>query len=77
MLLCLCITGDLFESEEDITNPEIWRQNSQNPDLQEQHRQTILNLADVIVPGHGDIFNVTTDMRASVKVQPQPAYEIS
>ena len=52
------ISGDLFESEDDLVNPVLWRKNSQQPELQEKHRRMILSRADVIIPGHGEKFTV-------------------
>ena len=57
-------TGDIFEREEDIEQPEIWRScGTVNPDQQEKSRAKIANIADYIVPGHGPIFKVTDAMR--------------
>jgi glyoxylase-like metal-dependent hydrolase (beta-lactamase superfamily II) len=52
------IVGDLFEREEDLLEESLWRATSQFPDLQIANRRRILELADFIVPGHGEIFSV-------------------
>ncbi|XP_046829562.1 metallo-beta-lactamase domain-containing protein 1 isoform X2 [Vespa velutina] len=68
---CVAITGDLFEKEEDIVNPLIWKSLGQN-DLQKVQsymRSRIINLADFIVPGHGPMFSVTDKMRQIVDSQ--------
>ncbi|XP_065347316.1 uncharacterized protein LOC135944368 [Cloeon dipterum] len=54
----VAVTGDLFEREEDIVCPELWRDvaGSENPKLQEQNRSKILQQADYIIPGHGPMF---------------------
>ncbi|XP_046655737.1 metallo-beta-lactamase domain-containing protein 1-like isoform X2 [Daphnia pulicaria] len=58
------IAGDIFEREEDIEQPEIWRScGSVNPEQQENSRAVIANIADYIVPGHGPIFKVTDGMK--------------
>ncbi|KAG7205819.1 hypothetical protein KM043_007762 [Ampulex compressa] len=65
------ITGDLFEKEEDILNPSIWQELGA-PELQKmqsQMRSRIINLADVIVPGHGPQFQVTDALRNIVNNQ--------
>ncbi|XP_074657754.1 metallo-beta-lactamase domain-containing protein 1-like isoform X2 [Tubulanus polymorphus] len=52
------VAGDLFEKKEDLEEPELWQSSSTNPDLQLQNRIEILRMADVIVPGHGPMFQV-------------------
>lgn len=54
----VAIVGDLFESENDLEQEGLWRSFSEFPDEQESNRKKILELADFIVPGHGDIFGV-------------------
>lgn len=54
----IVIAGDLFESEEDLTDEELWKSVSMNPALQEDNRKRVLEMATYIVPGHGDIFRV-------------------
>lgn len=63
-------TGDLFEREEDIADPTIWKYiaGSENPALQEKHRNEVLLLADYIIPGHGPMFKVTKHMKEAAKV---------
>jgi len=64
-------TGDLFEKEEDILTPYIWKSLG-IPELlktQSVTRSRIINLADFIVPGHGPMFHVTDTMREIVKNQ--------
>ena len=36
---------------------------SENPELQEKHRNAMLLKGDYIVPGHGPMFKVTDQMR--------------
>ncbi|XP_011875272.1 PREDICTED: metallo-beta-lactamase domain-containing protein 1 [Vollenhovia emeryi] len=67
----VAITGDLFEKEEDILAPDIWKSLG-TPDLlktQSATRSRIINLADFIIPGHGPIFRVTDRMREIVSSQ--------
>lgn len=61
----VAITGDLFEREEDLEDPSIWREigGSEQPQLQEKNRTKIIKLADYIVPGHGPMFRVTEKMK--------------
>ena len=61
MNLIFCIfEGDLFEKEEDLEKDSLWREASENPDLQLTNRNKILNIANYIVPGHGPMFKVKT-----------------
>lgn len=63
--------GDLFEKEEDILAPTIWKSLG-TPELlkiQSITRSRIINLADFIIPGHGPMFRVTDSMREIVNSQ--------
>ncbi|XP_075062611.1 metallo-beta-lactamase domain-containing protein 1 [Mixophyes fleayi] len=51
----VAVAGDVFEREDD---EDTWRELSENPEIQEKSRRTLLDLADVIVPGHGPPFRV-------------------
>ncbi|XP_037082322.1 metallo-beta-lactamase domain-containing protein 1-like isoform X2 [Pollicipes pollicipes] len=58
------IAGDLFEREEDIRDPSLWRSaGSQDPDRQMANRRRVLAEADLVVPGHGPMFAVTAEHR--------------
>lgn len=63
--------GDLFEKEEDIQSPHIWKSVGAPELVESQYmmRQHIINLADYIIPGHGPMFRVTDNMREIVNVQ--------
>lgn len=64
------ITGDLFEKYEDIDNPNIWLEaGSEDPLQQMKNRFRVANVADWIVPGHGPKFQVTDEIRDSLKRQ--------
>ncbi|GFG38317.1 hypothetical protein Cfor_12196 [Coptotermes formosanus] len=65
----VAVTGDLFEREEDITNPSLWQlvAGSDDPEKQQQNRNKIMQIADWIVPGHGPIFRVTEEMKNGAK----------
>jgi glyoxylase-like metal-dependent hydrolase (beta-lactamase superfamily II) len=52
------IVGDLFECAEDLENEELWRPISEDPQEHERSRALVLELADFIVPGHGEMFEV-------------------
>jgi glyoxylase-like metal-dependent hydrolase (beta-lactamase superfamily II) len=54
----VAMVGDLFENENDMEQEVLWRSVSEFPEEQEIQRRKILDMADFIVPGHGDIFRV-------------------
>lgn len=63
----VAVCGDLFERFEDVADENIWMDaGSEDRCLQREHRLRIANLANVIVPGHGPMFNVTDDIRSSL-----------
>ncbi|KAJ0182634.1 hypothetical protein K1T71_002003 [Dendrolimus kikuchii] len=66
----IAVTGDLFEKYEDIENPNIWLEaGSEDPIQQMRNRLKVANIADWIVPGHGPKFQVTNEIRESLKRQ--------
>ena len=60
--------GDLFECMDDLENPHLWQQSSEKPELQEQHRADILQLADIIIPGHGSMFQVPDNYKRQMQM---------
>ena len=57
----VAITGDLFEYNKDwhtVDTSKAWEPWSQDKDLQMKSRKKIWNMAEYIVPGHGDIFKI-------------------
>jgi glyoxylase-like metal-dependent hydrolase (beta-lactamase superfamily II) len=52
------VVGDLFECAEDLEDEELWRSSSGKPETQRASRERVLELADFIVPGHGNVFEV-------------------
>ncbi|MEK7165395.1 MAG: hypothetical protein AAB874_01130 [Patescibacteria group bacterium] len=65
----VAVTGDLFEYDKDwmtVDTSQAWEPWSQDKELQNQSRTKIWQLADYIVPGHGDMFKVdkTITLRA-------------
>lgn len=62
------LVGDLFECLEDLEEPSLWQDNSENPELQQQWRIEVLKKADYIVPGHGKMFKVPEDYKRSMRV---------
>ena len=54
----VAVAGDLFECAADLEDEKLWRSSSEHPEEQTRSRLRILELADFIVPGHGDIFAV-------------------
>lgn len=56
------VAGDLFEREQDLKDDNIWiNAGSENPSAQRINRQKVLQTADFIVPGHGDLFKVVKE----------------
>ncbi|KAL5279156.1 hypothetical protein ACFFRR_003660 [Megaselia abdita] len=67
---CVCITGDLFEKEEDIKDPSLWIEaGSANEGDQRKNRLSIAELADYIIPGHGGGFKVNDEIVKMLKEQ--------
>jgi len=64
----VAITGDLFECEEDLRVERLWRDFSEDPEKQMTSRQKIMQIADFIVPGHGDIFKVERKRKSYKKI---------
>ncbi|HEC64841.1 MAG TPA: MBL fold metallo-hydrolase [bacterium] len=60
----VAITGDLFESENDIKD-QSWRHFSNYPKEQIKSRKQILEIADWVVPGHGKMFKVGSKHKSS------------
>jgi glyoxylase-like metal-dependent hydrolase (beta-lactamase superfamily II) len=56
----VAIVGDLFEYEADETD-DAWRRWTVDAAQQQASRDSIRDLADYIVPGHGGIFRVRSD----------------
>lgn len=57
------LVGDLFERREDMKDESIWLSaGSQNSDLQRAHRMRIFKMCDYIMPGHGKIFDTSTEI---------------
>lgn len=54
----IAVTGDLFEYENDWRNAKDWIAFSKRPKQHIHNRAKIWELADYIVPGHGDMFKV-------------------
>lgn len=54
----VAIVGDLFECEQDLADERLWQTSSEFPLEQEKSRGRVLAIADFIVPGHGDKFQV-------------------
>nr|XP_054770638.1 metallo-beta-lactamase domain-containing protein 1-like [Lytechinus pictus]XP_054770639.1 metallo-beta-lactamase domain-containing protein 1-like [Lytechinus pictus] len=68
----IVIAGDLFESENDIDDPSLWRDCSEDPKTQEINRRKIIDMADIIVPGHGPAFQVKERYRTKLKENDLP-----
>lgn len=64
----VAIVGDLFESDKDIEDMNIWlNAGSENVTEQKKNRTFVADMVDVIIPGHGPMFNVTKDIRDKLK----------
>ncbi|EFO20987.1 hypothetical protein LOAG_07501 [Loa loa] len=57
------VSGDIFIRKEDMKNSMIWKQLAANEIQQEESRKRLLCLADCIIPGHGPLFRVTSNMK--------------
>lgn len=64
----IAITGDLFECEEDLQVERLWRDFSEDPEEQAASREKLLQIADFIVPGHGDIFRIERKPKSCKKI---------
>merc|ERR1712012_1444263 len=54
------IAGDNFEKEEDLEDPELWKSaGSEDVQKQEESRSMVLDMADWVVPGHGNMFKTS------------------
>lgn len=62
------MAGDLFECAEDLEDPSLWQESSENPELQQQNRMSILRYVDVIIPGHGSLFKVPSEYKNQMKM---------
>lgn len=62
------IKGDLFEREEDLANPKLWKEiaGSEDPIKQEENRNKVIAFANYIIPGHGPMFRVTNEMKQKI-----------
>ncbi|KAK6195537.1 hypothetical protein SNE40_000946 [Patella caerulea] len=69
------VSGDLFECEEDLENPELWQENSENCEMQEESRIQMLKYADYIVPGHGTMFKVPDEYKRHLRVMMIGVYQ--
>uniref|UniRef100_A0A0R3RJP1 Metallo-beta-lactamase domain-containing protein 1 n=1 Tax=Elaeophora elaphi TaxID=1147741 RepID=A0A0R3RJP1_9BILA len=57
------ISGDIFIRKEDMKDSTMWKQLAANETQQEESRRRLLCLADCIVPGHGPLFRITSNMK--------------
>lgn len=58
------IAGDLFEKHEDIDDSRQWMEaGSEYPSLQRHSRNEVAQWANIIIPGHGGLFEVSEDIR--------------
>ncbi|KPJ16636.1 Uncharacterized protein C03F11.2 [Papilio machaon] len=66
----VAIAGDLFEKYEDIEDPNIWLEaGSEDKVQQARNRSKIADTADWIIPGHGAKFQVTEELRKTLRKQ--------
>lgn len=64
----VAICGDLFEKSDDCVNPQLWIEaGSDSIEKQRTHRHRMAELADIIVPGHGNYFKVTPEIRNNLE----------
>uniref|UniRef100_A0A915PWA4 Metallo-beta-lactamase domain-containing protein 1 n=1 Tax=Setaria digitata TaxID=48799 RepID=A0A915PWA4_9BILA len=57
------VSGDVFLRKEDMKYPTMWRPLATNEAEQEESRKRLLCLGDYIIPGHGPLFRVTSNMK--------------
>lgn len=69
--ICFAITGDLFEKEEDIADPLLWKKLGilELQKKQAENRLLISKIANFIVPGHGPMFEITEKMKNILQSQ--------
>lgn len=61
---CVAICGDLYENKTDVFDSSIWIEaGSESIGKQCKSRERMGKIANVIIPGHGEIFYVTADIR--------------
>lgn len=66
----VAIVGDLFEKMEDIDDPALWIDvGSEDKHLQMENRLKISETADWIIPGHGEPFQVTHEIKEKLRSQ--------
>ena len=65
-------SGDLFECEEDLEDPDIWQECSWDRETHQQSRIEVLRIADYIVPGHGKLFRVPDCYKGQMKMVMTP-----
>lgn len=63
--LSIPILGDLFMSEEGMTNAAVWQAVSVDKEVQQQMRNMIVCQVDHIIPGHGAPFKVTPQHKSA------------
>lgn len=63
------ICGDLFENQKDIWDSSIWQNaGSESLKLQKENRYKMANMCDYIIPGHGEGFRVTDEIKNKLKM---------
>uniref|UniRef100_A0A914P8I9 Metallo-beta-lactamase domain-containing protein n=1 Tax=Panagrolaimus davidi TaxID=227884 RepID=A0A914P8I9_9BILA len=62
----IAISGDIFISDKDIDFPMMWKKFSHDIHEQEHSRRELICAANFIVPGHGKVFKVTSEIKNGV-----------
>uniref|UniRef100_A0AC35GEE2 Metallo-beta-lactamase domain-containing protein n=1 Tax=Panagrolaimus sp. PS1159 TaxID=55785 RepID=A0AC35GEE2_9BILA len=62
----IAISGDIFISDKDIDFPMMWKKFSHDIHQQEYSRRELICAANFIVPGHGKVFKVTSEIKNGV-----------
>lgn len=66
----VAICGDLFEKRQDCFHELIWvGAGSDSIDIQKKNRLLIAEVAGIIIPGHGEKFDVTEEILTKLKEQ--------
>ena len=66
------VCGDLFENKNDVWDSSIWLDaGSESPKLQIENRYKMANICNYIIPGHGEGFHVTHEIKNKLKYEMQ------
>ena len=64
--------GGTFHSEADLENPDLWIEQSHDPDQQLQSRIDILKEAQFIIPRYGALFEIPQSYKGEMQIVMTP-----